>query len=64
MLRFLYWATNNNGKQINFIDERLFEEGEVIFYKGEQVTITDLDIDKSISCQELKMQMEDMRYYV
>ena len=64
MLRFLYWATSNNGKQINFIDERLFEEGEVIFYKGEQVTITDLDIDKSISCQELKMQMEDMRYYV
>ena len=64
MLRFLYWATDNNGKQINFIDERLFEEGEVIFYKGEQVTITDLDIDKSISCQELKMQMEDMSYYV
>ena len=64
MLRFLYWATKENGQQINFIDERLFAEGDTIYYKGEKVTITDLDVDKSISAQELKMQMEDMRYYV
>ena len=37
MLRFLYWATKENGKQINFIDERLFSEGDTIYYKGEKV---------------------------
>lgn len=63
MLRFLYWATKENGEAVNFISENLYEEGEKVLYKEELVTITDLDIDNSISCQELKMQMEDMRFY-
>jgi hypothetical protein len=39
MLRFLYWATQENGTQINFIDERLFAEGDTIYYREEKVTI-------------------------
>ena len=63
-MRFLYWATAENKERINFISEDFFEEGTVIDYKGMKVTIDDLAVEEDISCEELSMQMEDMRYYV
>ena len=63
-MRFLYWAIAEDGDRVNFISEDFFEEGMVIDYKGRKVTINDLAIEKDISCEELSMQREDIRYYV
>jgi hypothetical protein len=63
-MRFLYWATAENGVKVNFISENFFEEGAVVDYKGVKVTINDLAVEEDISCEELLMQREDMRYCV
>lgn len=65
MVKFLYWATVNlTGETVNFIDYDYYEIGTVMRYKGVTVTIKDFAVEKDdISCGELKMQMEDMRYY-
>lgn len=63
-MRFLYWATAENGVKVNFISENFYEEGTTADYNGVMVTIDDLAVEGSVSCEELKMQMEDMRYYV
>ena len=63
MLRFLYWAVvKATGEKVNFIDENLFDIGETILYKGQEVFIEDLAVEENISCAELKMQREDMMY--
>lgn len=62
-MRFLYWATAENGAKVNFISENFFEEGAVIDYKGVKVTIDDLAVEENISCKELLRQREDMRCY-
>lgn len=63
MLRFLYWAVvKATGEKINFIDENLFEIGEVIEFKGQKVSILDFAVEENISCEEIKMSMEDMMY--
>lgn len=63
MLRFLYWAVDNATKEnVNFIDENLYEIGDVVVANGNEVTILDLAVDNCISCEELKMQREDMMY--
>lgn len=65
MLKFLYWATVNlTGEKVNFIDYDYHAIGDVIRHNGMTVTINDLAVEKDdVSCEELKMQMEDMRYY-
>lgn len=64
-MRFLYWATiKDSNVKVNFISENFYEEGSVVEYNGITVIINDLAIEPIISCEELKMQMEDMRYYV
>ena len=64
-IRFLYWATiMDTNIKVNFISENLYEEGSIVEYNGIIVVIDDLAVEPMISCQELKMQMEDMRYYV
>ena len=64
-MRFLYWATiKDSNVKVNFISENFYEEGSVVEYNGITVIINDLAIEPTISCEELKMQMEDMRYYV
>ena len=63
-MRFLYWATAENGVKVNFISENLYEEGTTVDYNGVIVTIDDLAVEENFSYEELKMQMEDMRYYV
>ena len=63
-MRFLYWATAENGAKVNFISENFFEEGAVIDYEGVKVTIDDLAVEEDISCEELLMQRRDMSYYV
>ena len=63
-MRFLYWATAKNGVKVNFISENFYEEGTTVDYNGVMVTIDDLAVEEIFSCEELKMQMEDMRYYV
>lgn len=63
MLRFLYWAVvKATGEKVNFIDENLFEIGEDIEFKGQKVSILDFAIEENISCEEIKMSMEDMMY--
>lgn len=63
MLRFLYWAVDNTtGEEVNFINENLFEVGEVIEFNGQKVSIVDIAIEENISCEEIKMSMEDMIY--
>lgn len=63
MLRFLYWAVvKATGEKINFIDENLFEIGEDIEFKGQKVSILDFAVEENISCEEIKMSMEDMMY--
>jgi hypothetical protein len=63
MLRFLYWAVvKATEEKVNFIDENLFEIGEDIEFKGQKVTILDLAVEENISCEEIKMSMEDMMY--
>lgn len=63
MLRFLYWAVvKATGEKINFIDENLFEIGEDIEFKGQKVSILDFAVEEDISCEEIKMSMEDMMY--
>ena len=62
-MRFLYWATAENGVKVNFISENFYEEGTTIDYKGVMVTINDLAVEEDISYEEVKMQMEDMKYY-
>lgn len=65
MLRFLYWAVvKATGENVNFIDENLFDIGEKVNLKGKEVEILDMAVEENISCEELNMQMEDMRYYV
>lgn len=63
-MRFLYWAAKESGETINFMHDFLFEVGEVVDYKGERITILDVAVEDTVSCEELNMQMEDMRYYV
>jgi hypothetical protein len=63
-MRFLYWATAENGVKVNFISENFYEEGTTVDYNGVMVTIDDLAVEENFSCEELKMQMEDMKYYV
>ena len=64
-IRFLYWATiKDSNVKANFISENFYEVGSVVEYNGITVIINDLAIEPIISCEELKMQMEDMRYYV
>ena len=64
-MRFLYWATIiDTNVKINFISENLYEEGSIVEYNGIVVVIDDLAVEPMISCEELKTQMEDMRYYV
>ena len=64
-MRFLYWATiKDSNVKVNFISENFYEEGSVVEYNGITVIINDFAIEPTISCEELKMQMEDMRYYV
>ena len=64
-IRFLYWATiKDSNVKVNFISENFYEVGSVVEYNGITVIINDLAIEPIISCEELKMQMEDMRYYV
>ena len=64
-MRFLYWATiKDSNVKVNFISENFYEVGSVVEYNGITVIINDLAIEPIISCEELKMQMEDMRYYV
>lgn len=63
MLRFLYWAVvKATGEKVNFIDENLFEIGEDIEFKGQKVSILDFAVEENISCEEIKMSMEDMMY--
>lgn len=65
MLRFLYWAvTKATGEKVNFIDENFYDIGAEAIFKNQTVVILDLAVeeDTSISCEELKMQMEDLRY--
>lgn len=63
MLRFLYWAVvKTTGEKVNFIDENLFEIGEDIEFKGQKVSILDFAVEENISCEEIKMSMEDMMY--
>lgn len=63
MLRFLYWAVvKATGEKVNFIDENLFEIGEDIEFKGQKVSILDFAVEENISCEEIKMSMEDMIY--
>lgn len=64
MMRFLYWATTKEGKEVNFISENLYEEGIIVEYQGEEVLINDLAIEEDISCEEINMQIEDMIYYI
>lgn len=56
MMRFLYWATNIETKEkVNFIDEALFEEGQVIERPdGSKVVIDDLAVEENISCEEMQ----------
>ena len=63
-MRFLYWATAENGVKVNFMSENFYEEGTTVDYNGIMVTIDDLAVEENFSCEELKMQMEDMKYYV
>ena len=64
-MRFLYWATiMDTNVKVNFISENLYEEGSIVEYNGIVVVINDLAVEPMISCEEIKMQMEDMRYYV
>lgn len=63
MLRFLYWAVvKATGEKVNFIDENLFEIGEDIEFKGQKISILDFAVEENISCEEIKMSMEDMMY--
>lgn len=63
MLRFLYWAVvKATGEEVNFIDENLFEVGMDIEFKGQKVSILDLAVESNVSCEEIKMSMEDMMY--
>ena len=63
MLRFLYWAVDKTtGENVNFIDENLYEVGDTVLYKGQEVVIVDMAVDNPISCDEIKMQMEDLMY--
>lgn len=65
MLRFLYWAVvKATGENVNFIDENLFDIGEKVNLKGKEVEILDMAVEENVSCEELNMQMEDMKYYV
>ena len=63
-MRFLYWATAENGVKVNFMSESFYEEGSIVDYKGISVIIDDLAIEENISCSELLAQKEDMMYYV
>ena len=64
-IRFLYWATiMDTNIKVNFISENLYEEGSIVEYNGIIVVIDDFAVEPMISCEELKTQMEDMRYYV
>jgi hypothetical protein len=63
-MRFLYWATAENGVKVNFISENFYEEGTTVDYNDVMVTIDDLAVEDNIFCEELKMQMEDIKYYV
>lgn len=63
MLRFLYWAVAKaTGENVNFIDESLYEVGDTVLYKEQEVVIVDMAVDNPISCEENKMQMEDLMY--
>ena len=50
--------------KVNFISENLYEEGSIVEYNGIIVVIDDLAVEPMISCEEIIMQKEDMRYYV
>lgn len=64
-MRFLYWATiMDTNVKVNFMSENFYEEGSIIEYNGIIVVIDDLAVEPMISCEELVMQKEDMRYYV
>ena len=64
MVRFLYWATTENGVKVNFMSEKFYGEGSVVDYNGISVIIDDFAIEENISCSELLAQKEDMMYYV
>ena len=64
-MRFLYWATiMDTNVKVNFMSENFYEEGSIVEYNGIIVVIDDLAVEPMISCEELVMQKEDMRYYV
>ena len=64
-MRFLYWATIiDTNVKVNFISENFYEEGSIVEYNGIIVVIDDLAVEPMISCEEIAMQKEDMRYYV
>ena len=63
MLRFLYWAViKATGEKVNFIDENLFDIGSEVIFKNQTVVIADLAVEDNISCEEIQMSMEDLRY--
>lgn len=63
MLRFLYWAVvKATGEEVNFIDENLFDIGSEIVFKNQTAVIADFAVEDNISCEEIQMQMEDLRY--
>ena len=64
-MRFLYWATiMDTNVKVNFMSENFYEEGSIVEYNGIIVVIDDLAVEPIISCEEIVMQKEDMKYYV
>lgn len=39
---FLYWASTKDNEEVYFMSDNCYEIGDVVDYRGEMVTITDM----------------------
>ena len=60
---FMYWLKNiETGEEAHHLDEMFHDIGTVIELNEKQYKVVDYAVEQSISCEENKLQKEDLEF--